>query len=185
MKKYVFFCVFIITAVLCFSCKEPYKMPYTPGVTVDEEAFNEHKTLWENCGIKNYSYTYILDRYPPYKVIADVTVINGEVSYVLKEYNKYKGEEISEEEKEYFEDMLGGKDNLLIENVYNEIQSDIERVKERYAKNSDCYYGNFIFDFLEEAQFISYCKFEACMMVEDLVGNYGYTEIKIENFKEN
>ena len=132
MKKYVVFCVLIITAVLCFSCKEPYKMPHTPGDTVDEEAFNEHKTLWENCEIKNYSYTYILDRYPPCKVIADVTVINGEVSYVLKECNQYKDEEISEEEKEYFENMLGGKDNLLIENIYKTIQTDIEITKEEY-----------------------------------------------------
>ena len=62
MKKNIFIlCVLTIALCLCFSCKEPYKMPYTPGVTVDEEAFNEHKTLWENSGIKNYFYTYSYD----------------------------------------------------------------------------------------------------------------------------
>ena len=185
MKKSILSYLCLIISIFSFSCKEPYKMQYTPGVTVDEEAFNEHKTLWENSGIKNYSYTYTLNMYPPYKVIADVTVINGEVSYVLKECNQYKEEEISEVEKEYFENMLEGKDNLLIENVYETIQLNIERVKERYAKNSDCYYGNFIFDFIDEAPFISYYKSESCMMKPLLGGNYGYIEIKIENFKEN
>ena len=187
MKKYLFLSILLIAVFSCISCqnKDEYVMLHTPGVTVDEEAFNEHKSLWENCGIKNYSYTYILDRYPPCKVIADVTVINGEVSYVIKEYNKYKEEEISEAKKEYFENMLEGKDNLLIENVYETIQLNIERVKERYAKNSDCYYGNFIFDFIDEAPFISNYFYETCLMKPLLGGNGGYTEIKIENFKEN
>ena len=33
-------------------------MPHTHGVTVDTEAFELYKNLWNSCGIKNYSYTY-------------------------------------------------------------------------------------------------------------------------------
>ena len=89
----------LILLFLFVSCQDKYIMPHTPGVTVDTEAFELYKNLWNSCGIKNYSYTYTLNRYPPLNFVVDVTVTNGDISYDLKEYNQLKDSEITEIDK--------------------------------------------------------------------------------------
>ena len=160
-------------------------MPHTPGVTVDTEAFEFHKNLWDNCGIKNYSYTYSLNRYPYLNFIVDVTVTNGNISYDLKEFNQLKDSEITEIDKSYFDSEIGEIKNLLLENVFNEIELSIEGCFEDYYKEPDCYYANFDFTFSDDAPFILYCKSESSLMKENIDGGSGFVEIKIENFVEN
>ncbi|MBE6349506.1 MAG: hypothetical protein E7062_01970 [Spirochaetaceae bacterium] len=188
MKKSIFmWIVLIIVAILCFSCEEPYKMPYTPGVTVDEEAFNEHKSLWENSGIKNYSYTYTVKLHGyPYNHIIDVTVKEGKVyEYILREYKYKKESELTVEDKLLFESELESIDSLLIENIYNYINQTIKSNFESYKKNKENYYANFIFEFSDSAPFIVFHERTSLFMGELLNGNGSTIEIKIENFKEN
>ena len=184
MKKVILSAI-LFSLLLFVSCQDKYIMPHTPGVTVDTEAFEFHKNLWDNCGIKNYSYTYSLNRYPYLNFIVDVTVTNGNISYDLKEFNQLKDSEITEIDKSYFASEIGDIKNLFLENVFNEIELSIEGCLEDYYKNSDCYYANFDFTFSDDATFILYCKRESSLMKENIDGGSGFVEIKIENFVEN
>ncbi len=175
----------LILLFLFVSCQDKYIMPHTPGVTVDTEAFELYKNLWNSCGIKNYSYTYTLNRYPPLNFVVDVTVTNGDISYDLKEYNQLKDSEITEIDKSYFYSEIGDIKNLFLENVFNEIELTIEGCFEDYDKDPDCYYANFDFTFSDDAPFILYCKRESSLMKENIDGGSGFVEIKIENFVEN
>ena len=197
MKKSIFMlCVLIITAFLCVSCgekEEPYKMPYTPGVTVDEESFIEHKTLWENSGIKNYSYTYSYNNnsYPCDNCVIDVVIENDVVTeYVIKSYMEKSSSEMTEEKWAEWVHNLQSRlekstDFLRIDAIYDYIDRDIKSNEEFYKKYSDCFYANTKFEFIDEAPFISYYKGKSLIMQEDLVGNGATIEIKIENFKAN
>ena len=69
MKKLILSAI-LFSLFLFVSCQDKYIMPHTPGVTVDTEAFELYKNLWNSCGIKNYSYTYTLNRYPPLNFVA-------------------------------------------------------------------------------------------------------------------
>ncbi len=183
MKNISFLCMVTVMPLLFFSCKDKYEMPHTPGVYVDKESLNNSETLWNNSDIKNYSYTYTLKSYPPFDVVADVTVTDGEVSFILKEYNEKIGEDITDNDKIHFENSIDSKENLKIENIYICINDSIEFAFDSYNQKKDCYYANFTFNFIAEAPFISYCKREIMIMLEDLDGNSGYKEIKIENFE--
>ena len=187
MKNIIILVLIFTLALLVCSCEDKYEMPYNPGVNVDEQAFNKHKELWNNSGVKNYSYTYKwTGSYSPTAcIIADVKVTDGKVDYVLKQLELHKESEITEDDKSYFEISIGSKENLLIENLYNEMQSDIESNYQSYRENPDCYYANFTFDFSDSLPFILSYKSESCLMKQYLVGNYGCVEIKIENFTEN
>lgn len=184
MKKLIVLTI-LISMFLFVSCQDKYIMPHIPGVTVDTEAFELHKNLWNSCRIKNYSYTYTLNRYPPLNFVVDVTVTNGDISYDLKEYNQLKDSEITEIDKSYFASEIGDIKNLFLENVFNEIELTIEECFEDYDKDPDCYYANFDFTFSDDAPFILYCKRESSLMKENIDGGSGFVEIKIENFVEN
>ena len=193
MKKSILNYLCLIISIFSFSCKEPYKMQYTPGVTVDEEAFNEHKTLWENCEIKNYSYTYSYDNssYPNNDCVIDVVVENDVViEYVIKSYMGKSSSEMTEEEWVEWIDYLqyqldNSTDFLRIDAIYDYIDRDILDARHSYSRYPDCYYANISAEYLEEFPFISYYKGKFLIMQEDLVGNGATIEIKIENFKEN
>ena len=151
---------------------------------MDKEGFNTQKELWHNSGIANYSYTFSLDCYPPYKAIADVTVIENTIEYTLRESENEEESMITEQDKFYFEqNMKGILENLRIEKVYESIENSKESAYESYEKRPDCYYANFTFEFINTAPFISYYKNEFLLMEEGLVGNGGIIEFKIENFE--
>ncbi|MCH5294766.1 MAG: hypothetical protein J1F14_02550 [Treponema sp.] len=174
-------CILFVWAVSCVG--EKYLRPYTPGVYCDEEAFNDHKNLWDGSSVKNYTYTLCYDSFPPQNYTVAVTVSDGSVSeWVLK---KYSGkEEITEEEKKEFESFLeDNKDFLLIESVYELFSACISEAYNKYTEYSDCYYSSFDFSFSEEVPFISYCKNTSLLMKEDVDGNGGYVEIQIKDFK--
>ena len=187
MKNIIILVLIFTLALLVVSCEDKYEMPYNPGVNVDVESFNKHKELWNNSDVKNYSYTYKwkASYSPTACIIADVKVTDGKVDYVLKQLELHKESEITEDDKSYFEISIGSKENLLIENLYNEMQSDIESNYQSYSENPDCYYANFTFDFSDNLPFILRYKNESGLMKEDLGGGFGYIEIKIENFTEN
>lgn len=182
MKKIIISYFIITLSLLSFSC-DKYEMPYTPGVYADKKSLNEYKILWNNSNTKNYSYTYILESYPPFHIVADVTIRDGEVAFTLKEYNKKTDEEITDSDKTHFENSINNKANLLIENIYTFIEDSIELASNSYNQKKDCYYANFTFNFSDTVPFISYYKQESMIMLEDLDGNFGYKEIKIENFE--
>ena len=195
MEKNIFIlCVLTIALCLCVSCgEEPYKMPYTPGVTVDEESFNEHKTLWENCEIKNYSYTYSYKNssYPCDNCVIDVVIENDVVTeYVIKSYMEKSSSEMTEEKWTEWVHNLQSRlekstDFLRIDAIYDYIDRDILDARHSYSRYPDCYYANISAEYLEELPFISYYKGKFLIMQEDLDGNGATIEIKIENFKEN
>ncbi len=195
MKKYsVLFATFLFIA-MCSSCvndNNSYKMPYKPGINLNEEAFQEHKKLWAETSIKDYSYTYSYynDLYPCEDCVIDVIVRNGEVSeYMVKEFDKTLVSEIPESNLGAYEDFLTGlerfKDSLLIENVYSTITKYIEESLRDIEEYPDCYYANYEFDFSEKSPFMHTCIFTTKLMQEGLVGDGASIEIKIENFKEN
>ena len=194
MKKSIFMWIVLTIALcLCFSCEEPYKMPYTPGVTVDEESLAEHKTLWENSGIKNYSYTYSYNNnsYPCYNCAIDVVIENDIVTeYDIKNYIGKSTSEMSEEEWRICTSTLLNRleestDFLRIDAIYDYIERNIKEHNEDYNKNPDCFYANISAEYLGEIPFISYYKSKFLLMQEGLVGNGATIEIKIENFKAN
>ena len=184
MKKNIIILLVFALALLVFSCEDKYEMPFSPGVIVNEEAFIKHKEHWDNCGLKNYSYTYKwkASYSPTARVVADVTVLDGKVSYVLKQFEIYSENEITEDIKSYFESFIGNKDSLLLENLYKEMQFDMSDAYQSYNENPDCYYANFTFDFSDNTPFILSYKNESYLMKEYLGGNYGCIEIEIENF---
>ena len=192
MKKLSLLAI-LISLFLFVSCQDKYVMPYTPGVTVDEEAFYEHKTLWENCGIKNYSYTYSYKNssYPCDNCVIDVVIENDVVTeYVIKSYMEKSSSEMTEEKWAEWVHNLQSRleestDFLRIDAIYDYIERNIKEYNENYNKNPDCFYAKATFEFIKEVPFILCYNTTFLTMKPYLGGNGSTIEIKIENFKEN
>ncbi len=198
MKKFLVDIVLIILVSMNFICcdNDTYKMPYKPGVYVDEEKFSQQKELWEKNSVNNYSYTYIenysfsnKEQEPIYNYVAEVSVKNGIISEVtLKEFNKQKQEDLPEAQwKSYTEDFFNNYkeiDVFLIENIYQKISDSIRNAYTEYQKTSKKYYAEINFDFSNKLPFLLIYNSYVVIMDENLDGNSGKIEIKIENFKE-
>lgn len=192
---------FLFVMLSVFSCKkdtDSYKRPYESGVYVDKESLESHKKLWEESGIKNYTYTYSYGLYmgklPSHcyrNYLIDVDVRNDEViQYVLKEYDGNTEENVTAETWTDYQKTISDYDfksenDFLIENIYSRIENSINDSFEEYKKDSECYYNEIEFIFSEEKPFLLSFSSYNLIMQEDLNGNSGYVEIKIENFKEN
>lgn len=196
MKRTITILLSLLIVMLALaSCKkdsDTYKMPYEPGVTVDNEGFLSHKKLWDTAAVKNYSYTYFFHNrnYPSENCKIDVTVKDGKVNeYKILEFDKMPVAEIPESEegayKEFCDSVERSNDFLLIDEIYSSINKTIENSIKKFEEYPDCYYADYSFDFSEEAPFLSRCFYKVLLMQEDLVGNGATIEIKIENFTEN
>lgn len=189
MKKNCFLLITFCSFLLFVSCTKGYEMPHIPGVNVNQSDFSEAKELWEESKPENYSYTFFfLNRYVNLSYIVDVSVTEGHVSnYVLKEIDHKEKIEMTneqwEEKIEAFNTRLETPDNLLIENIYAEIENQIEYEKRKFDEMPDCYYANFDFKFIERGPFMLSCTIDRLIMQEDLYGNGAHIEVKIEYFE--
>ena len=142
MKKAVAIVPIIFSILFFLSCGPDffYKMPHEPGLFVDKESFEEHKLLWEEAGIEDYSYTYSYDNdgYPKENYVVDVVVSGGKVeSFILKEYC---GESLADksmnewesEAKQFYENTERDSSFLLIDKVFEMIdqQNNNSELKE-------------------------------------------------------
>ena len=192
MKKIFLLILCCVPLFSFFSCNgsNSYVMPYAPGVTVDRQAFADKKELWNSSKPDGYDYTFSFsNRNTNVNCVVDVTVRGGHVSsYVLKKFKGKTELESSESEwnsnKETFDAELKNADGLLIENIYGLIEKDIGDEIAKYNNNSDCYYANFAFNFIDRNPFLSSCGIDSVLMQEHLDGNGAHVEIKIENFKK-
>lgn len=194
MKKIYFVVALMLSVFSIFSCKEPvvytfYRMPYTPGVTVDSQTFEEKKESWNNSKPDDYDYTLSFSNINTHaSCVVDVAVRDGHVSdYVLKEFEGKTEVDVSESDwnlyKESFDAELKNAESLLIENLYELIGNFIDEEIAEFNKNSDCYYSKFSFGFLNQNPFMGSCEIDSVLMKENLDGNGSRIEIKIDNFE--
>ncbi len=191
MKKFLIDLLLIILVSMNFICcdNDTYKMPYKPGVTVDKENFLEHKELWLNSTISDYSYTYSFynSSYPLQNCVIDVLVKDNTVeSYEIKEFNKTPITEQTKPEgyDSFLEELNESTDFLLIDNIYSNLEETIDYSINKGKEYPECFYSDYKFDYLDQRPFFLKVLYTNLIMQEDLDGNGATVEIKIENFKE-
>ena len=167
-------------------------MPHEPGLFVDKESFEEHKLLWEEAGIEDYSYTYSYDNdgYPKENYVVDVVVSGGKVeSFILKEYC---GESLADksmnewesEAKQFYENTERDSSFLLIDKVFEMIDSSIKSSERMIVKYPKSYYSKFVFDFSDKGPFLNTYIEDSAFMSPTSGGGGGCLVLKMENFNE-
>ena len=181
-NKFLPLITFILTFISCTS----YKMPHIPGVFIADEILIEKINSQENSAKTNYSFTYnyksCFENY-----VLNVFVENGNVTnFVLTEFKSKNKENTSEDKWHEYKEIINiqfeYKNQLFINNIFNNFTKIIEDAKNTFAAYPDCYYAKIEFEYSDEIPYILSCKSESLIMKPDIDGGNSSVEITISNF---
>ena len=151
MRKIIFF-VMVSMIITLFACKSDIPQK---GVVFDLEELNKKEEIWNNLGIKKYSFSYSFDAYMPDYIVGNTIVENDNsivnVNYtddsenVIENGSKYyigNIEKIFEilkmEYKQALEDVdVKNYDVVIFQCEYNKIYGYPEYISISYVSGSD------------------------------------------------
>ena len=197
MKKQLLFIFTVVISLAAFSCNN---LPYEPGVNFDRKTFCEKESMWKNCRITDYSYTYRENDGNGVSETVEVTVKDSAVkSYYFKEIDgkteldmgTSEWEKTVQSHLEFLEDKKEHVDFLrpknveakyLIENVYDYIQFLAEDLF--YVYHPNIYHSETLPEFTEDAPFLATCQHFSIVMDSSYARGRQDFSVWIENFRE-